>query len=161
MRGRRKFCLRFILLATVPALMMVTESSCRHGAGSAEQLREEADSFATNYYNWHFKKALSYCTPESEKWLRFAASNVHKADVDLLRAKNEDAKIELGDISWQDNDTLATIEIKVSDFLQMDSIGKAAHLIPEARFHLSMVMRNGKWMVKMGGPLRSEKQSRD
>lgn len=121
----------------------------------------DADSFAVNYYNWHFEKALRFCTPESEKWLRFAASNVHQADVDSLRAKNEDAQIELGDIEWQDNDSLATIEIKVSDFLQMDTIGKVARLTEKANFCLSMVRRNGRWMVRMGSPLRSETQSRD
>lgn len=90
-----------------------------------------------------------------------AASNVHQADVDSLRAKNEDAQIELGDIEWQDNDSLATIEITVSDFLQMDTIGKVARLTENANFCLPMVKRDGRWMVRMGSPLRSETQSRD
>ena len=109
----------------------------------------------------HFEKALRYCTPESEKWLRFAASNVHQADVDSLRAKYEDAQIELGDIEWQDNDSLASIEITVSDFLQMDTIGKVARLTEKANFCLPMVKKDGRWMVRMGSPLRSETQSRD
>lgn len=160
MRTRRIY-LRWILLAALSGMMMMAGSSCKHELSEEEQLRTDADSFAVNYYNWHFEKALRYCTPESEKWLRFAASNVHQADVDLLRAKNEDAQIELGDIEWQDNDSLATIEIKVSDFLQMDTIGKVARLTEKANFCLPMVKRDGRWMVRMGSPLRSETQSRD
>ena len=136
MRTRRIY-LRWILLAAVSGMMMMAGSSCKHELSEEEQLRMDADSFAVNYYN------------------------VHQADVDSLRAKNEDAQIELGDIEWQDNDSLATIEIKVSDFLQMDTIGKVARLTEKANFCLPMVMRDGRWMVRMGSPLRSETQSRD
>ena len=65
-------------MAAVSGMMMMAGSSCKHELSEEEQLRTDADSFAVNYYNWHFEKALRYCTPESEKWLRFTASNVHR-----------------------------------------------------------------------------------
>lgn len=91
MRTRRIY-LRWILLAAVSGMMMAG-SSCKHELSEEEQLRMDADSFAVNYYNWHFEKALRYCTPESEKWLRFASSNVHQADVDSLRAKTKTPRL--------------------------------------------------------------------
>ena len=94
-------------------------------------------------------------------YLRYAASNVHEADVELLRNKEEDAQVELGDIIYNDNDSIVTIETKVYDYLQMDSIGKTAHLVPESTFRLTMVKRSGKWLIRMESPLRSEKQSHD
>ena len=136
-------------------------STCQHHEGSEDQLIEYADSFATLYYNWHFEQALKYCTSESEKWLIYAASNVHQADIDSLRAKEEDATIEHGDILYYDNDTTATIDITAKNFLQMDSIGQVAHLVYEANFTIPMVLRHGKWMVRMGSLPRSEKQSHD
>lgn len=92
MRTRRIY-LRWILLAAVSGMMMMAGSSCKHELSEEEQLRMDADSFAVNYYNWHFEKALRFCTPESEKWLRFTASNVHQADVDSLRAKTKTPRL--------------------------------------------------------------------
>lgn len=158
----RRINLPYILLIVLTIITLTTtNSSCKQEPGSEEQLREHADSFAVNYFNWHFEQALRYCTPESEKWLRYAASNVHEEDVELLRNKEADAQVELGDIIYNDNDSIVTIETKVYDYLQMDSIGKAAHLVPESTFRLTMVKRSGKWLIRMESPLRSEKQNRD
>lgn len=122
---------------------------CQPHEGSEEQLKEDVDSFATYYYNWHFEKALRYCTPESEKWLRYAASNVHQADIDLLHAKKEDASIEIEDIDFLDDEVSANVSVTVSNFLQMDTIGTEAHHVSQATFQLPMVMHNGKWKIKL------------
>ena len=73
-------------------------SGCEPHEGSEDQLKADVDSFANNYFNWHFPKAVKYCTQESERWLRYAASNVNETDVELLRQKPEDASIEITDI---------------------------------------------------------------
>lgn len=123
--------------------------SCQPHEGSESQLKEDVDSFATYYYNWHFEQAAKYCTPRSEVWLRYAASNVHPADIDLLRAKQQDAIVELGDVDFHDDEVSATVSIKVSNYLKMDSIGKEAQLVKEASFHLPMVLHQGKWKVEL------------
>lgn len=69
--------------------------SCQPHKGSEEQLKADIDSFATYYYNWHFEKAARFCTPESKVWLRYAASNVHQADIELLKAKTKMLKLKL------------------------------------------------------------------
>ena len=73
-------------------------SGCEPHEGSEDQLKADVDSFANNYFNWHFPKAVKYCTQESERWLRYAASNVNETDVELLRQKPEDASIEITDL---------------------------------------------------------------
>lgn len=135
--------------AMLLGIAMATLQGCQPHEGSESQLKEDVDSFATYYYNWHFEKAMKYCTPSSEVWLKYASSNVHPADVDLLRAKQEDATIELGDIDFHDDEVSATVSIKVSNFLVMDSIGKAAKLQNEATFQLPMVIHEGKWKVDL------------
>lgn len=60
-------------------------SGCEPHEGSEDQLKADVDSFANYYFNWHFPKAVKYCTQESERWLRYAASNVNETDVELLR----------------------------------------------------------------------------
>ena len=124
-------------------------SGCEPHEGSEDQLKADADSFANNYFNWHFPKTLKYCTKSSEPWLRYAASNVHEADVERLRTKAEDATVEINDISFGEDGTSAIASITVHNFLQMDTIGQEAHLVDEAEFQLPMSMENNAWKIKL------------
>lgn len=131
------------------AAALAATVACHSHEGSEKQLKEYADSFATQYYNWHFRQALDYCTPTSERWLRYAASNVHQADIDLLRAKPEDATVEIGDVDFGNDEVSATVSVKVTNFLRMDTIGTEAHLVQQADRRLPMVMHRGKWKIDL------------
>ena len=136
-------------------------SGCEPHEGSEDQLKADVDSFANNYFNWHFPKAMKYCTQESERWLRYAASNVNETDVELLRQKPEDASIEITDIDFGDDETSATVTLTVHNFLQMDTIGQEAHLVEEADFNLPMRIENGVWKIRMVNLPRSERRNHD
>jgi hypothetical protein len=97
----------------------------------------------------NFEKAARFCTPESKVWLRYAASNVHPADIELLKAKNEDAHIEIGDIDFKEDEVSATVNLEITNFLQMDTIGKEARLINKSKLTLPMTIHNGKWKVEL------------
>ncbi len=135
-------------------------AGCRSHEGDENQLREDVDSFATYYYNWHFDRALRYCTPSSEPWLRYMASNVGEEDVDSLRAGEEDATVEIIGIVYHGKGDSATVRACVANFLQMDSIGKSPHRVGNAIFCLPAVIHEGRWKVRMDSPLRSGRQSR-
>lgn len=124
-------------------------SGCEPHEGSEDQLKADVDSFATYYFNWHFPKAVKYCTQESERWLRYAASNVNETDVELLRQKPEDASIEITDIDFGDDETSATVTLTVHNYLQMDSIGQDPQLIEQTDFQLPMCMEKGLWKIKL------------
>lgn len=136
-------------------------SSCGNSTDNNEQLTEHCDSFARYYWNWHFGDAIRFCTPASEEWLRFAATGATQDDVDALRAKQSDATIEINHVEVHEGDTTATVSLTVHDFLQMDTIGKAAHPVEKAEYKLEMVLHNSTWKVKMEGLPRSEKKSLD
>ncbi len=136
------------VLATTIGLTSVTLLSCQPHEGSEQQLTEDIDSFATYYYNWHFEKAVKFCTPESEKWLRYAASNVKQADIDLLHNKPEDAAVSIENIDYPDEKN-AIVSISVSNFLQMDTIGKVAHIKESTTIQLPMTLHDGKWKVAL------------
>ena len=136
-------------------------SACQTHEGDDNQLEACVDSFATYYFNWHFPKTLKYCTKGSEPWLRYAASNVHEADVERLRTKAEDATVEINDISFGDDGTSAIASITVHNFLQMDTIGQEAHLVEEADFHLPMSIENGVWKIRMVNLPQSERRNHD
>lgn len=128
---------------------LVATTSCQTHEGSEDQLKTYADSFAIRYYNWQFPDAAKYCTPASEQWLRYAASNVHESDVELLRQKEEDATVEIKDVDFADDEASAHVTLSVSNFLQMDSIGQEAHLVPHSEVQLAMEMHEGKWKVNL------------
>lgn len=119
------------------------------GTRGKKQLRDEAREFADAFYNYQFDKCLQHCTPESEPWLRFAASNVHEADVRLLSAQETDATVEIDDISIDDGDSSATVHMTIHDFLAMDTVGKAGHMVGTATVSLPMTRRNGQWKISL------------
>ena len=92
-----------------------------------------------------------------EQWLRYAASNVHQEDVDILRAQDEGASHEINEIVYNKDDSTAYARITVRNFLQMDTIGTAGHIVKEAQIRIPLVLRNKKWLVKMEAPLQNER----
>lgn|SRR5574344_361170 len=129
--------------------------------GGEDSVETDVKAFADAYFNYEFPKAAKYCTPESERWLRYASSNVHQADVEVLRNAEEGASIEINDISYNDDDTTGTATVTARNYMRMDTIGNAGHIIKEALFKLPIVLRNGKWLIKMEDLPRSEKRNRD
>ena len=140
-------CMAIAVAAILTSVYTLT--GCQSHQGDENQLENDIDSFATYYFNWQFPKTLKYCTQSSESWLRYAASNVHQADVDLLRTKAEDATIEINNIDFSDDGANATVSITVYNFLQMDSIGQDPQLIEQADFQLPMCMEKGLWKIKL------------
>lgn len=120
------------------------------------------DSFAFYYFNWQFQKASRFVTDSSQVWLRYAASQVHEADIKILRDK-EDATIEIEEMDIASNDE-PTARITVRDFLRMDTIGTEGHLVKKACFILYLEEapeEKVRWKVRMEGLPQSEKRNRD
>lgn len=144
-----KSLLHLLIWGGLAAVSSQVLYGCQPHEGSESQLKEDVDSFAIYYYNWHFEKAAKYCTDSSEIWLRYAASNVHPADIELLHIKQADATIEIKDIDFGEDEVSANVELDVTNFLQMDTIGREAHTIPHGTFKIPMVMDGGKWKVSL------------
>ncbi len=147
----------FFILVFIQILLMMGCNS--NHSGDKKQLKADADSFATYYFNWQFQKAIPYCTPSSRKWLCYAASNVHSADLNILRTKNDGASCHIHKIQFL-NDSTADILCTVNDYVCMDTIGKAGRIIHQSLFRLSLVFHH-QWKVRMEGLPRSEKPNHD
>jgi hypothetical protein len=143
-------------------LFPVFTIGCNNSSHSqSDKVDDEIKAFAEAYFNYDFKTAANHCTPESKKWLWYAASNINQADIDVLRNAPEGASIEINDYNYNDNDTTGIAIITVSNFMRLDTIGKAGHLIDKAIFHIPIILRDGKWTVKMVNLPRSEKPNHD
>lgn len=129
--------------------------------GDTEQLDKEVKAFSEAYFNYKFSKAEKHCTGDSRKWLVYAASNIHDADIDMLRGMSEGASVDINDYKFNDDDTTGYAMITVHNYLRLDTIGNAGRVIKKADFKLPIVLRHDKWMIKMACLPRSEKQSHD
>ena len=150
--------MRILYILTAAALLL---ASCKPSATALdEEVQTTAADFAQAYFNYDYESALKLATPESEKWLRYAASNVTQAVVDLYNAQQEGVVVAIDDFYWT-NDTMASVSVSVSNFVVDDSIHSAPRIADEGLFRLTLVRRDGKLAVRMAGPLRNETQSRD
>ncbi len=143
-----KYCLCTLLLV-----------NCGTDVGENHAVRQVAESWADAYFNADYHGAEQYATPESMKWLRFAASNTTKADLELLHEQY--ASIESDDNIVYSDDTLSIVILTVSDFLAPTTLGDAPRRQDKGTFIVKVVKRDDSWYVRMEGLPRSEKQSHD
>lgn len=130
-------------------------ASCDLAMSGDEAARKTAVAWADAYFNCDFHEAEEYCTAESGKWLRFAASNVTEQDLQLLRERNAVAEAE--EYFPVANDTLRVVRLKVKNYLSPKALGAPSQMADEGTFSVTVVQRDGQWRVKMEGMPRSEK----
>lgn len=130
------------------------------GREDEDSITELTDSFGYNYFNLKFSKALPYCTSESEKWLRFRATNVLQEDIDILRQQAEGATCRTKDVNVI-SDTSATVTCEVSNFLRSDTLGRPGSITKEGLYTFHAVKRDGKWSIKMEGLPQNEMRNHD
>ena len=133
-------------------------ASCNIGQEGDDVALNVATDWADAYFNCDFHEAASYATAESERWLRFAASNTTEQDLQTVKGG---ATADADDYFTVANDTLRVVTLHVRDFLKPVAVGEPAQLQEEGTFLVTVVKRDGKWKVRMEGLPRSEKQSRD
>jgi hypothetical protein len=111
------------------------------------------------FFNCDYHAVEALCTPESRRWLQFAASNTTQQDLDLL--KQHAAQVEATDFFPEANDTLRVVELVVCNSVKPTVAGEEPSQIDKAVFHTTVVKRNGSWLVRMASLPQSEKQSHD
>ena len=134
---------------------------------TACNLTNREDTLATDvavqwgeaFFNCNYHAAQALSTPESRRWLQFAASNTTQQDLDLL--KQHAAEVEATDYFPAANDTLRVVQLVVRNNLSPAVNGGAPLQVDEALFSVTVVKRNDQWLVRMASLPRSERQSRD
>ena len=143
------------LIFLLTAIMM---ASCNAGFESDDAALDAASKWADAYFSCDFHEAATYATPESDKWLRCAASNTTEQDLQVLQGN---ATATADDYFTVANDTLRVVTLHVRNFLKPAVVGATPQLQEEGTFLVTVVKRDGKWKVRMEDLPRSEKQSRD
>ena len=135
-------------LASLLAGVLLT-ASCSYREEKA--VEQSVVGFAQNYFNLRYQKALNACTPESEKWVRFKATNITQEDVDVYNSKRDTAECDVESIDLDDDKATAIVEVR--NFLNCDSIGKPATICPNAKFRFELKKQDEKWMVDVQSPI--------
>lgn len=148
------------IAACLSAFVCMLAACSRSSEAVKEAVTQDVIYFAEPYFNYRFHSAAAFCTPESKKWIAFAASNATEADLDVLRSQAEGAEVGVSRIELT-SDTTAMACVDVSNFLLADTIGRPARIEAEGRFRLPVVLRGGRWLVRMEGLPQSERQGRD
>ena len=132
-------------------------TACGHSDLGKSQAEVAAKEFAEAYFNYDFGKAAQYATDNSRKWIEFKASNIGEDDIAILREQENGATVEITDAD-QYNENNATVSLRISNFLETDTLGGKGHVVDEASINLHLQLTTeGKWKVRMEGPLRSGK----
>ncbi len=121
-----------------------------------EQAKLTAEGFSAAFFNMDFDRAASFCAPESYPWIRFKASNITEKDLEVYNREQRLAESELDDLTFR-NDSTAVAVCNLSHVLLTDSLERQATMAQEMTFRIPLVKRDGKWLVKMEGPLQSVK----
>ena len=152
--------IRLTISLTIVGCVLIGFCACKDHKNE-EQLRDTASSFAQTYFNWQFNDALAHCTPSSQRWISYAASQVKQDDVDKLRNAEQGASSEIKEINYQEGDSVASVVMKVENFLSMDSIGTVGHFVESATYTLPLVQLNKRWKVKLTELLRPDSPRHD
>jgi hypothetical protein len=144
----------------IAILQILAACSANYSDFKDDSARQLAKDFGNAYFNCDYQEAIKYVTTESEKWLRFAASNITQEDIELLNSKEEGAEICTDDVQLI-NDSTAVVTLSVRNFLMKDSIGRSGHIADEGIYQLTIIYRDKKCYVRMEGLPRNERQSHD
>lgn len=123
--------------------------SCQEKELAEEEIIElRADSFGIAYFNWQYTEAIKWVTPESEKWIRYAASNVTQTDVDSLTSKEYGTNVTVEAINF-DTDTTITVLYRIENYLNPKHIGEISQFLPYGECEIKLKNHQGKWLVHM------------
>ena len=147
--------MKLYLLFAAAVLM----AGCDAGMDGDQQAREVVGNWAHAYFNCDYKDASTYVTPESQKWLQYAASNTTAEELKLLQEAGG-ALVTVDEGFDEANDTLRLVTLTVTNSLK-PTVKEEAGLLQNGTFKVVAVKRDAGWQVRMAGLPRSEKQSRD
>ena len=139
-------------------LAAILVAGCDVGMDGDQQAREVAGDWADAYFNCDFKDASGYVTPESQKWLQYAASNTTEEELKMLKNAGG-ARVSVSDSFDEANDTMRLVTLNVTNVLTTQQ--QKPVIAEEGTFKVMVVKRDGEWQVRMAGLLQSGKQNHD
>ena len=141
----------------IAIIAMLMYSCCDLSGDAKETIKKDIIGFSDAYFNFKLEEAAHFCTESSKKWIRFYASNIHLADLEVIRSQKNSAQIHIDDIIYNAEDSTGIAVVRVENFISLDTLGLPGHIVDQSVFHISFILHNGTCLVRMEAPLRNEK----
>lgn len=111
--------------------------------GREQEPENVAESFLSDYLECRFKSAARWAEPEVVEVMRWRASNLTQAEVELLGEQS----CEVASESVEEYGDSAVVTLVAHDALLLDSIGRPGH-VGDARYRLTLKKEKGSnWKV--------------
>ena len=158
MKHIRKCILHVCLTICLTGISMIFPACSEMSSSSYRQLKNEVETFANAYFNFNFSVAIDHCDARSRRWIKYIATNLTQDDIDVLQKQPEEATVVIDNVVLEE--TEGYVVVTVSNYMQLDNIGGDGVMKDKGVFRIPVVNENGKWTVRMEGPLRSETSGR-
>ena len=139
---------------TIFTFVAVCFASCGEEGRTYEAIETTAIDFANAYFNYDLVKAQTMVDDKSKKWLRYEASNITEADLELLRMQDEGATVTVDDCECFEDSAVVTVTVNF--FFLVFFLCSKGRMVEEKTFTIVLLQDGSKkWKVRMEGPLRS------
>ncbi len=139
--------------------LTLTLTACSLIKSDEDKAIETAVEWGEAFFNCDYHTAERLCTPDSRRWLQFAASNTTQQDIDLLC--KQAAEVDGAELISEAGDTMRIVQLQVRNSISPVINGEQSLQIDKALYRIAVVKRNGLWQVRMEGLPRNEKRSHD
>jgi len=146
-----KTIIRLGLAFVAACIGLVATTNCGGKASTDERsLLLRADSFVVAYYNGLYHEAARFVAPSSMPRLRFIASQITQADVDVIRQREEPLSYEVVATTIE-HDSCAQVELQLHNAFTIDSIGQPGTISAEQTTTLNFVFDKEQqlWFVSL------------
>nr|WP_321378179.1 hypothetical protein [uncultured Bacteroides sp.] len=113
-----------------------------------DKAEDAAVRFSKAMYSLNFDEAKEFCTPDAEKILVFIASNTNDEDLNTLKNAG-DVKVSVIESTVYPGDSTATVNLKISNYLQLNMMGGKPTIEKEKEEKVDLVRINDKWLVDL------------
>ena len=137
------FIYHYTLLASAALLLSACGPSEREEEAEQTVLR-----FSETYFGCHYKEAAQLCTPSSEKWIRFVATNVTDSDLIVLNQSDVEPQYEVNDLNAIDDSTM-TATIEANHYFHLHDIGQKADIKEADTYTFTLRRINGQWKIDL------------
>lgn len=148
----KRFIYHYTLLASAALLLAACGPSERDEEAEQTVLR-----FTETYFGCQYKEAAQLCTPSSEKWIRFVATNVTDSDLIVLNQSDAEPQYEVNDLNAIDDSTM-TATIKANHYFHLHDIGQKADIKEADTYTFTLRRINGQWKIDLASVPRPTSQ---
>lgn len=122
-----------------------------------EEIENVALRFSQCFFECKYKEAASLCTHQSEKWIKFAATNISDSDLVVFNQSQAIPQYSVTDVNVIDDSTVS-VKVEVENYLSAQSIDHKACIKPQGMYTITLRKQTGTWKVDLSCVPQEDKE---